>query len=237
MHQRRDEISLKWLYSYFVLYCLPFPLGAVTGTDWFAEEYGALWNLTAQRIGMFLLRVPAPLGNFQNGSGDSMGAYVRLLSIVIVATVAAIAWSLLDRRRELHGRLRQFIPGYVRYFLGATMVGYGLHKVFNLQFVPGRSSSRMLETYGESSPFALAWTFMGGSTAYTIVSGAAEAIGGLLVFFRRCSLPGLLLLLPVTANVVLLNFCYDIGVKVESSHLLFMVIFLLAPDRRSPEGC
>jgi hypothetical protein len=36
--------------------------------------------------------------------------------------------------------------------------------------------------------------------------------------------------LPVTANVVLLNFCYDIGVKVESSHLLFMVIFLLAPD-------
>ena len=223
-------VWLRWLFAYVMLYCLPFPIAAIRWTDWFEGQYFDLWNSTAQPIGIHLLGLTESAGVYQHGSGDSIGAYARLLAIVILATVVTVAWTAIDRRRERHEQLAQALRVYVRYFLGTTMLAYGAHKIFNLQFVGGRASSRMLETYGQSSPFAIAWTFMGASTAYTVFSGIAEAVGGVLLFFRRSTTMGVLVLLPVVSNVVLLNFCYDIGVKLESAHLLLMAICLLTPD-------
>jgi hypothetical protein len=36
----------------------------------------------------------------------------------------------------------------------------------------------------------------------------------------------------VLANIVALTFCYDVPVKLYSSHLLLMAVFLVAPDLR-----
>jgi hypothetical protein len=94
----------------------------------------------------------------------------------------------------------------------------------------------MFETYGESSPFAIAWTFMGSSTAYAVISGAAETLGGALLLFRRTTTLGAMLVGAVMSNVVLLNFCYDVPVKIHSSHLLLMAAFLLWPDVRRLVG-
>src|SRR5260370_30935647 len=109
------------------------------------------------------------------------------------------------------------------------MIGYGTHTVFKLQF-PFPSLARLMEPYGDSSPMALLWTFMGYSTAYSVFSGAAETLGGLLVFFRRTTMLGALMLMAVLVNIVMMNFCYDVPVKLFSSNLLLMSIFLLAPD-------
>ena len=225
-------IALRWLASYVMLWCLPFPIGAVPKTDWLEDKYFELWNATVQKIGIHLLGLPESVGLYEDGSGDSIGAYARLVAIIIFATLVTVAWTTIDRRRERDEQLSRVLRVYVRYFLGTTMLTYGVHKIFNLQFVGGRTSSRMLETYGESSPFAIVWTFMGASTPYTVFSGLAEALGGALLFFRRSTTIGLLVLLPVVSNVVLLNFCYDIGVKLESAHLLLMAVCLVAPDMR-----
>jgi hypothetical protein len=74
------------------------------------------------------------------------------------------------------------------------------------------------------------WTFMGVSMAYTIFSGLAEMVGGLLLAFRRTTLLGALVCIAVLTNVVLLNFCYDVPVKLFSSHLLALAVFLALPD-------
>lgn len=78
----------------------------------------------------------------------------------------------------------------------------------------------------------LLWTFMGVSTPYTVFAGAMEVLGGVLLFFRRTTTLGALVVVAVMTNVVMLNLCYDVPVKQKSMHLLLMAVFLLAPDLR-----
>ena len=71
---------------------------------------------------------------------------------------------------------------------------------------------------------------MGASTAYQMFAGLAEVLAGLLLLFRRTALLGALLCGGVLANVVLLNFCFDVPVKIYSSHLLLMAVCIIYPD-------
>lgn len=137
----------------------------------------------------------------------------------------------MDARRAHYRTLLDWLRVYVRYALASIMLSYGLAKVFKSQF-PLPSAGRLMEAYGESSPMGLLWTFMGYSTAYTVFTGAAEVLGGVLLFFRRTTTLGALELTAVLGNVVMLNFCYDVPVKLYSSNLLLMAVFLLGPDLR-----
>ena len=74
------------------------------------------------------------------------------------------------------------------------------------------------------------WSFMGASVPYTIFAGVAEVVPGLLLFFRRTTTLGALLSAGVMLNVVLLNFCYDVPVKLYSTHLLAASLFLVLSD-------
>jgi len=76
------------------------------------------------------------------------------------------------------------------------------------------------------------WWFMGASTPYIVFSGAAEVTGGLLLLFRRTTSLGAMVSFAVMANVVALNYCYDVPVKLYSSNILLMAVFLAAPDLR-----
>jgi hypothetical protein len=78
----------------------------------------------------------------------------------------------------------------------------------------------------------LLWTFMGQSTLYTVLAGFAEVVGGALLFFRRTTTLGALVLLGVLVNVVAMNYAFDVPVKIFSTHLLVMVAILLARDAR-----
>jgi hypothetical protein len=76
------------------------------------------------------------------------------------------------------------------------------------------------------------WSFMGASTAYTMFAGFCEAIPGFLLLFRRTTTVGALMASAVMLNVVMLNLCYDVPVKLYSMNLLLMATFLAAPDFR-----
>jgi hypothetical protein len=71
---------------------------------------------------------------------------------------------------------------------------------------------------------------MGASQTYNIFSGAGELLGALLLTTRRTTLLGALVCIGVLGHVVALNFSYDVPVKLLSSHLLLMALFLAAPD-------
>jgi len=63
-------------------------------------------------------------------------------------------------------------------------------------------------------------TFMGASTPYNVFTGASEMLAGVLLFFPTTTLLGALLAMAVMTQVVALNFCYDVPVKLFSTHLL-----------------
>ena len=76
----------------------------------------------------------------------------------------------------------------------------------------------------------LAWTFLGYSKGYNIFMGLSEFIGGILLFHKKTRLLGGLILIPVTTNIVAINFFYDVPVKLFSSQLLLIAIVIVAPD-------
>jgi hypothetical protein len=73
---------------------------------------------------------------------------------------------------------------------------------------------------------------MGFSPAYTMFAGLMEIIPGLLLLFRRTATLGALIGSATMTNVVALNFCYDVPVKLFSVHLLCALLVIAAPDAR-----
>lgn len=76
----------------------------------------------------------------------------------------------------------------------------------------------------------LLWTFIGASHPYQFCAGAMETLGAALLLFRRTTTFGALMLAAVLANVVMLNFCYDVPVKIASAHFLVICVWLALPD-------
>jgi hypothetical protein len=109
------------------------------------------------------------------------------------------------------------------------MLGYGFVKVFPLQF-PYPFFYKLTEPFGDFSPMGALWYFMGSSPAYVMFSGSAEVIAGTLLLFRRTALSGALAATAVLTNIVALNLCYDVPVKLYSANLLIMALFLVSGD-------
>lgn len=165
---------------------------------------------------------------FPAGSGDTTFNYVQVLLLWVVSVAGTILWSLIDRRKE-YSVAHDWLRVILRYWLAMVLMQYGFAKVFKSQF-PFPSPERLLVTYGDSSPMGLLWSFMGYSTGYNLFTGLMEVIPGLLMFARRTTTLASLLAIGVMANVVALNFCYDVPVKLYSVHLLLAAVVLAAPD-------
>jgi hypothetical protein len=223
------RLLFRFVFAYLVLYNLPFPLDELPGLEVIERWYQKLWNLIVPWTGSHVFRADTSV--LPNGSGDTTYNYVQIFCFLVIAMVATAVWTLLDRRRSSYARLHEGLWIYLRFSLGAAMIAYGAFKVIKSQF-PDPSLDRLLQPYGDSSPMGLLWTLMGASKPYNLFSGAVEMVGGLLLTVRRTALLGALVSLCAVANIVALNFCYDVPVKLYSSHLLVMAIVVIAPDAK-----
>lgn len=224
------KILFRFAFAYLVLYNLPFPLHYIPYVDALVyRPYAAFWGFVVPAVAEQAFGADASVE--PNGSGDTTYNWVQVFCYLVLALVATAIWTFLDRRRANYARLDDWLRVYVRFALALTMIGYGAVKVIPTQF-PSPSLDRLLQPYGDSSPMGILWTFIGASMAYQIFSGLAEMLGGLLLVSRRTALLGGLVSGAVLVNIVLMNFSYDVPVKLLSSHLLLMAIFLILPDVR-----
>lgn len=223
------KLLFRFAFVYLVLYNFPFPLYYIPYFGIAAKWYFQVWNGLVSWVGKHLFNVILTIQS--NGSGDSTFGYVQIFCFLGVAIAAALIWTLLDRKRRNYARLYEWLRVYVRFVLAVTMIEYGASKVFPTQF-PAPTMDRLMQPFGDASPMGLLWTFMGASAAYTIFAGLGEMVGGLLLTVRRTTLLGALVCIGVMTNVVMLNFSYDVPVKVFSTHLLLMAVFLAAHDLR-----
>ena len=223
------RIGFRFVFAYFVLYLFPFPISYIPGS-WNPARF---WNQFDQWLSFWtethLFRLAKPLPVLPTGSGDTMNQWASQVNWFLLALGATIVWSMLDRKRREYTRLSQWLQVYVRFGLATIMFGYGFAKIIPTQ-MPRPTLDRLVEPWGEFSPMGVLWTFMGYSSIYQIFTGIGETLGSFLILFRRTTTLGALLLCGVLANVVLLNYTFDVPVKLFSSNLLFMAIFLAVPD-------
>jgi hypothetical protein len=221
------RLAFRFFFSFFVLYNFPFPLNVVPGVDTDAPVRRA-WDALVQPVGTRIFGA-APSSQF-TGSGDGSWSWTQLLLIVVFSIVAALVWTVWDRRTN-YPLLARWLHVYVRFALAIVMLGYGSAKVIPTQF-PSPTLDRLTQPFGQASPMGILWTFMGASAPYVIFTGLGEMLGGLLLTMRRTALVGALVSAAVMTQVVVLNFCYDVPVKLFSSFLLLEALFLIAYDAR-----
>jgi hypothetical protein len=83
---------------------------------------------------------------------------------------------------------------------------------------------------GDFLPMRFSWMFIGYSKTYEMFSGLMEVVAGLLLLNRRTITLGLFTATAVFINVMILNLCYDIPVKLYSIHLVVYCLYLLTND-------
>jgi len=160
-----------------------------------------------------------------SGSGDTTFDYYLILLFAVLSLLFALIVFIADRKRTDYNKALKWVMILLRYYLFSQMFSYGLSKLFYLQFQPP-SFMRLDSTFGQASPMGLLWTFMGYSMAYTMFTGFLELLGGLFLLSRKTVKLGALLTFGVMLNVMMLNYCYDVPVKLLSTHLVVMSLLL-----------
>jgi hypothetical protein len=234
------RFGFRFFFCYWIFWALPergrvslfstIP-GVSSAVDYaFAGPYTRAWHAIVQWTGAHVFHLSAEVLKYQlTGSGDTAKDWIAVFCYLVFSLAIACIWSVLDRRRTEYDTLHRWLRVLVRYTLAFTLLAYGGAKIVPLQFrEPG--FYYLLQPHGQASPMGVLWRFMGSSLPYTIFAGLAEAGSGLLLFFRRTTVLGALSSVAVMLNVVVLNFCYDVPVKLYSTHLLLMALFLLIPD-------
>jgi len=180
-------------------------------------------------IGKHILHLSQPVTVFTNGSGDTTYDNIIILFMAFLAFVGTALWSAIDRKTRNYNKLLYWLTVVLRYYVAITMMSYGFYKVIKLQF-PFPSFGTLMEPYGNSSPMGLAWNFMGYSTGYNYFTGIAELSCGFLLLFRKTTAFGAVMTLIVAGNIMAINYCFDVPVKLLSTTLVMMALFLILKD-------
>lgn len=223
-----EKLGFRFSFIYFLLFIVFKNNGAYPFWDTIMKYPKELLHKFIPWVGKNILKLSKDITIFTNGSGDTTYDYVVLLLIFSIAVLGALLWSLVDRKIYNYSKLYYWITVAIRFYVGLMLINYGLVKVIKLQFsYPG--FYRLIEPYGSSSPMGLAWTFLGFSKGYNLFMGIAE-ITAILLLFRRTMTAGAVITLMTAANVMAVNYFYDVPVKILSTHLVIMILFLLLRD-------
>ena len=169
----------------------------------------------------------AEVAPVRSGSGDTLHDYYLVLLMLLVSLMISLIVILIDRKRPNYRALSKWLLLLLRYYIASQMITYGLAKVFAIQFA-APSLFNLEQALGDKSPMGLLWTFMGHSKAYVIFTGIAELLGGLFLLSRKTTLLGALITFGVMSNVMMMNYCYDVPVKLLSTHLVVFSLFILS---------
>jgi hypothetical protein len=227
------RIAFRFCFVYLGLFCVATQIfGAlinIPNVD--IPDIASLWPLkplifwTAAHV----LQIHQTLINSGSGSGDKLFDWTMCFCFLVIAAVATIIWSVLDRRRPRYDGLSKWFRLFVRFALVGQMLTYGFAKVLPLQ-MPFPFLDTLIEPYGNFSPMGVLWSFIGASPAYEVICGSAELLCGLLLILPRTALLGALLSVGVAGQIFILNMTYDVPVKQLSLHLVLMALFLAAPE-------
>ena len=129
------------------------------------------------------------------------------------------------------GRRHAWCLGIIRYWIAVEIFNYAFAKVLGTQFAP--SYFRADSTWGSLSGFDLTWNYFGYSTVFADLIAVLQITGCGMLLFRQTTIAGALLLLPVMANIVFIDYFYHIatGALVNASLFTLGLIYLLVLER------
>ena len=189
----------------------------------------SLFEPVVKWVGDKLFRIRRPYAH--QILSDSTGLYIHLLILAVLSAIGSILWSILSKKRG-HPFLFRFFLSVIAYYLAYHMLVYGFNKIFKWQFFLPEPNT-LFTTLGDTPRDLLYWSTMGSSHSYNVFLGIIELIAGVLLFSRKTRRIGALFSFGILLNVVMVNFSFDISVKLFSLFLLLLSILLIIPHATS----
>ena len=120
----------------------------------------------------------------------------------------------------------------MRYTVALIVLNYGFAKLNGSQFTI--LDSELDKPMGQVSGFWLTWYYFGYSKFYGNLIALAQIVGGILLMFPRTALLGCCLLLPIFANIILVDVFYDVnfGALLVAIFVLVALLIILKPHAR-----
>lgn len=201
-------------------------------TSWFFKFCECL--LTAIAV-LNLLMIPLEL--LPPSFWMAYGQYYSymLMGIVGVAVVGSLVYSWIWQRREKtadvnSGLHHAWMQGIIRYWLAFSIATYGFAKILKTQLQS--PTYRLDMPMGDVSGFGLTWYYFGYSYTLAVIIALFQIGGSILLLYRRTTLLGVMILLPVMVNIVLINLFYEIATGAFFNSVIFTLslVFLLLLD-------
>lgn len=164
-----------------------------------------------------------------NFYSDSIQLYLQLIFTLVLSPLIFIGisrWKTLTTEK-----LNNFLYIASTYILAFFLLKYGLDKIFKYQFYDAAPNT-LYTPVGYLSKDILFWTSMGSSHSYNVFMGLIEVVPGILLFWNRTRVLGALIAFGVLANVLAINFGFDITVKLLSGMLVATSLYILEPHSK-----
>lgn len=165
-------------------------------------------------------------------SSDSTFMYLLVWVLFMLSVLCSILLPFFKKWQCNNRILFSFLWHFFLYYLALQLLKYGFDKIFKAQFYLPEPNI-LYTPLGQLDKDMLFWSCMGTSYSYNIFLGMAEVVSALFMFSKRFRMLGLLMTFVVMINVVAINFCFDISVKIYSLFLLFLSLFLLSRQIKS----
>lgn len=222
------KLTLRFVGCYVLLFMLSFTTPHEIIPD-LAKFTAAFWETMIQWF--------APLFGIGESYtvailSDSTGLYVHCVLLLLYSAILVALWSFLKRKNWDYNKLLYWFLTVVAFYLAMQLFCYGFNKIFKVQFFLPEPNT-LYTPLGFTPKDMLFWSTMGTSYSYSVFAGMMEVLAAFLLLFRKTRLLGALLAAGIMTNVVMINFSFDISVKVFSTFLLGLSLLITRPAWKS----
>ena len=158
---------------------------------------------------------------------DSVLLYTHVFLLIFISCIISFVLIISNTIKQNQLFYSLLLNKTASYFIGLHLLNYGFSKIFKTQFYLPEPNT-LFTTIGQTPKDLLYWSTIGVSRSYNIFLGICECIAALLLLFKRTNLIGACLTFTILINVLAINLCYDISVKLFSGVLLFYTTVVIS---------
>jgi hypothetical protein len=222
-----EKIAFRIAFFFFTIISLP------NNPGWYSELIHFNWLRLNYRDLYDIARFDGGIAVSRTFFGSSLMGYATWLWTLVIAIAVGLIWTATVKTRKTERReyntLYYWLRVIVRYRAGIGIIGFGFTKLFPVQ-MPYPSLGVLNTNFGDLTAQKVFWLSVGIVPWYQVFAGVVECLAGALLFFRRTTTIGAILLFAALGDIVYVNLAYDGGVHVYASYFVLLAGFLLVKD-------
>jgi hypothetical protein len=162
-------------------------------------------------------------------SSDTIGLNILLC---LLLAIACIVIALLDLFKIKSYKVIPLFRFLAAYYIAFILLKYGVDKIVKRQFYLPEPNI-LYANFGSLTRDTLFWSTFGTSRSYSLITGGMEVVTAILILVKRTRIAGLFLSVLILANILLINFSFDISVKTFAAFLLLVSVCMVYPYLKS----